>query len=146
MQLSAIRYLSFSLLLLLVACSQQTDPDAEKTIRHVLLDTWHSPENPLTISPVSIAQHHALAGWTQGEKGGVALLEQDKDGNWSVSVCGTTELAAADILGSAGMSDSQAKKLSLEFLALLESEPADRQAQFDSFGEAVHIGAHHQHH
>lgn len=141
-----LRCLSFSLLLLLSGCSQQSDNHAESAIRHVLLATWDKPESPLIISPVSIADQHALAGWTQGEKGGVALLEQDKDGQWFVSVCGTTEIASADILSMTGIAASQARQLSAAFLELSHAEPPQRQALFDSFGEAVTMGNHHQTH
>ena len=60
-----------------------TDPDA---VTAVMMAQFDTPENPLTVDPISVQGDVAIAGWAQGDKGGRAFL-RNGDMGWSIEVC-----------------------------------------------------------
>ena len=38
------------------------------------MDMFNQPNNPLKINPIVVENDYAIAGWSQGDKGGRALL------------------------------------------------------------------------
>ena len=45
--------------------------DAAEHITHVMKAQFDTPENPLTVEPVTVGGDFAVAGWRQGDKGAV---------------------------------------------------------------------------
>ena len=58
------------------------EPD-EDSIRHLLHSTFDKPDSRLVVDPVVVAGAHAIAGSSQGDMGGRALL-RSRGGAWSL--------------------------------------------------------------
>lgn len=142
------------LVLVLALWSVATDPAHatpsadEAAIRASMAATWDRPEQRLVIDPVVVAGRHAVAGWTQGERGGRALLQRNAHGQWEVTVCAGDGLKELTTLQQSGVDEPSARQL-LKALADAEAKlPASRLAQFASFEGLLRMGAsgHHGHH
>lgn len=108
------------------------------------MSIWSQPANPLVVEPIVIVEEHALAGWIQGERGGLALLQRHK-GQWRVTVCGSDAIGAVDSLLLSGISPEQAQDLSQGFAHAAQQVPPAQRALFSTFGEAIHLdGDHHE--
>ncbi|WP_245322922.1 copper uptake system-associated protein [Bradyrhizobium valentinum] len=70
---------------LLWAGAASAGPD-EDAVRHLLHTTFDKPEARVVVDPVAVADGYALAGWTQGEMGGRALLRH-RQGRWALILC-----------------------------------------------------------
>jgi hypothetical protein len=114
--------------------------EAAHHIVHVMKAQFDTPENPLTVEPVSIEGDYAVAGWSQGGKGGRALLKM-VDGSWTIHLCAGAGLRQAQLLHEAGMDMASAEKLA----ALVAADEAKldpaKVALFDTFEGTVMIGA-----
>lgn len=137
--------LSALALLALVSGPAHAGPD-EDAIGAVLKGTWDRPGAPVVVEPVAIAADYAIAGWTQGDMGGRALLRR-KGHAWVVVLCAGDQLKQAEALRMTGIGEDTARKL---VAALAESEskvaPA-RVAMFSRFEGLVTMDEHgaHQH-
>ncbi len=129
-----------SLSLGLAAIDRAWADEAAHHIVHVMKAQFDTPENPLMVDPVSIEGGFAVAGWSQGGKGGRALLKL-VDGTWTIHLCAGVGLKQARLLHEAGMDMASAEKLA----ALVASDEAQMDgkqvALFDSFEGTVMIGA-----
>jgi len=106
-----------------------TDAD---TIRHVLKSTFDTPTASVEVSPVVVASDYALAGWTQGEMGGRALIRR-RAGGWAIILCAGDQLRNAETLRAAGVAAAMAERLTAD-LAKAESQlPPERVAMFSRF-------------
>jgi hypothetical protein len=75
-----------------------------------MLGTWNEPAKPLRVEPVVIVGDFAVAGWTQGDMGGRALLVR-RHGKWTIAVCGGDALKAAETLVRAAVPPDVARNL-----------------------------------
>ena len=67
------------------------------SIRALMASTWDKPDAKLIVDPVVINAGYAVASWTQGNRGGRALLR--KNGNhWAVVLCSGDPLRDASVL------------------------------------------------
>ncbi len=128
----------------LPAAAQTTRAD-EVAINKVLQATWGTGPQPLEVKPVVIVGEHALAGWTQGPRGGRALLSRSKPGEWAVAVCGGDGLKDAKVLEQAGISRADARGLAAAVAKADAALPAERRARFASFEGMVRMNANGQH-
>ncbi len=126
-------------------------PD-EDAVRDLLHSTFDKSDNRLVVEPVVIAGNYAIAGWTQSDMGGRALL-QSKHGNWALILCAGDGIKSAEALRQAGLSNEAANALSRELSTAEEKVPADRLAMFAKFEGLVrmddtgnHPPVHHQKH
>jgi hypothetical protein len=121
----------------------RADDDAP-AIRRVLMAAFDKPQARLTVEPVVVLGAHALAGWTQGERGGRALLRRHGQG-WQIAVCGGDGLKDPQALRDTGMSAGDATALAR---ALTTAEagltPAQR-AKFSTFDGMLRMDANGQH-
>ncbi len=92
-----------------------TDADA---IRHLMKSTWDKPAEPINIPSLTVVADYAVAGWTQGDMGGRALLRKKADG-WSIILCAGDQLKDVEHLRKAGIADAVARRLASE-VALAE--------------------------
>jgi periplasmic copper chaperone A len=76
-----------------------TDPEAIVAVMKAQFDT---PENPLTVNPVTVEGDHAIASWSQGDMAGRALLERRHHG-WEIVLCGGEDLRMPAFLGENGV-------------------------------------------
>ena len=104
-----------------------SDSDAIVATMKAQFDT---PENPLSVDPVTVAGTHALASWSQGDKGGRALLER-RDGQWTIVLCGGQDLRMPAFLEKQGVSDAQ--MLSQMFNAAEDKLGAEKVGLYSSF-------------
>lgn len=106
-----------------------TDEDA---VRHLLHATFDKPEQKLVIEPLVVRAGYAIAGWTQGDMGGRALL-QNKRGSWTLILCAGDGIKAADALRRAGVASDAAAALAQALTKAEQSVAADRLAMFARF-------------
>jgi hypothetical protein len=127
------------------ACASEADAGA---IRHVMMAIWDKPDSPLVVEPIVIAGDHAIAGWSQGETGGRALLRR-KSADWHVILCAGDDLTRADVLHKVGLTHTAAQSLASELAAAEKAQPPARLALFSKFEGLVMVspggGAHGRH-
>jgi hypothetical protein len=126
------RYLWVLFLVFSVALSAETLTD-EAQIQAVIGKTYDKPNNKVNTTPVSVADDFAIADWTQGERGGRALMKRI-NGNWEILVCGNDGLKDTKSLIKAGMSEKTASTIIKKLTDLEKSEDPKRLAKFNLFG------------
>jgi hypothetical protein len=132
-----------------VVFAHDDDPHA---IRSVIGATWDKPDSKVETDPVVVSGNFAVASWTQGDRGGRALLRRG-DGRWSVVLCSGDPLKEAGWLVEAGVPGPDAEQIAAGLAAAEALLPAERRGKFALFegtvsGEAEthHPAAHHHHH
>lgn len=116
----------------------------QASIRRVLMTTFDKPEARLVVDPVVVVGVHAVAGWTQGERGGRALLLRHGT-EWHITLCAGDGLKQAKVLREAGISQADADALA-KGLATAEAKlPAAQRAKFSTFDGIVRMDANGQH-
>ncbi|OYQ42622.1 hypothetical protein CHU94_02485 [Rhodoferax sp. TH121] len=113
--------------------------DAEQ-ITAIMKKQFDRPDAPLTVEPVTVQGNYAVAGWTQGGKGGRALLQKDK-GAWFISVCAGDGLKDAKVLQTTGMSADASAAMAKAVVAAESKLSKDKLKLFASFEGMVKIGA-----
>lgn len=126
------RYLWVLFLVFSVALSAETLTD-EAQIQAVIGKTYDKPNNKVNTTPVSVADDFAIADWTQGERGGRALMKRI-NGNWEILACGNDGLKDTKSLIKAGMSEKTASTVIKKLTNLEKSEDPKRLAKFNLFG------------
>ncbi len=119
----------------------------EHTIRHLLHTTFDKPESRVESDPVVVVGDHALAGWTQGDLGGRALMRW-RHGTWQVFLCSGDAIKALDALQQTGTPAQDADKLARDIEAAESTLSPERRAQFSRFEGTVLMdtgGAHPKH-
>lgn len=126
------------------AVAQTSEAADAAAIRHVMKSTWDKPTAAVDASPIVVGSDYAIAGWTQGDMGGRALLRK-KAGAWSIILCAGDQLKDAHTLRMAGIADGVAHRL---VTALADSEsrtPPERIAMFSRFEGLVAMDGHGAH-
>ena len=101
------------------AAAAYADPAADKLeIQKIMLSTWDKPVSPLRVDPVVVVSDYAIAGWTQGDMGGRALLRR-KAGEWTIVLCSGDALKSAETLTKAAVPAAVAAALAKD---LVEAE------------------------
>ncbi len=124
---------SFIAPLLIAPLFAAATPADEAAIRKVMTATWDKAESLLEISPVVVSGTRAVAGWTQGERGGRALTLRSKHGDWSVLACGGDGLRDAKALAMTGMPEPTARTLAAALATAEARLPASRLTKFSTF-------------
>ncbi|MDH4981129.1 copper uptake system-associated protein [Hyphomicrobium sp. D-2] len=121
--------------------------DDASDIRTLLAQTWDKPDNRLVVDPVVIVDGSALASWTQGDRGGRALLRRNDGGKWKVVLCSGEPLRHASTLIATGIADADAKALADRLNEAESKLPAERARLFSTFEGVVHVAEddHHGH-
>jgi hypothetical protein len=146
------RYLWVLFLVFSVVLSAETLTD-EAQIQAVIGKTYDKQNNKVNTTPVSVADDFAIADWTQGERGGRALIKRI-NGNWEILACGNDGLKDTKSLIKAGMSEKTALTIIKKLTDLEKSEDPKRLAKFNLFGtpnDPIHKNEddphkHHRHH
>ena len=116
-----------------------------EAIRSLILHTWDKPEPKLVIDPIVVEADYAIAGWTQGERGGRALLRKE-GGAWKVVLCSGDPLQSASVLVDAGLPAAVAERLSDDLRAAERSIDPKRVALFATFEGVMRMNAGSEHH
>jgi len=107
-------------------------------------ETWDKPDSNLDVGPVVVEADHAVADWTQGERGGRALLRR-VDGRWKVVLCSGDPLKEGSNIAAAGVPPETATRLA-ERLATAEINlPALRRDLLSRFQGTVTMEEHKHH-
>jgi len=109
-------------------------------ITAVMKKQFDRPDAPLTVNPVTVEGDYAVAGRTQGKKGGRALLQKE-NGQWRISVCGGDGLTQAKVLETTGMHSPMAQKLAAATLVAESTLSAGKRRMFASFEGMLKIGS-----
>lgn len=83
-----------------------------QTIPATLKTMFDRPDKPLTVGPVVVQGNWAIAGWTQDERGGRALLKKGPRG-WRLHLCSGDGIRDAVSLEKIGLPADDAKALSV---------------------------------
>jgi hypothetical protein len=126
------RYLLVLFLVFSGALSAESLTD-EAQIQAVIGKTYDKPNNKVNTTPISIADDFAVADWTQGKRGGRALMKRI-DGNWEILACGNDGLKDTKSLVKAGMSEKTASAIVKKLSDLEKLEDPKRLAKFNLFG------------
>jgi hypothetical protein len=105
----------------------------EAQIQAVIGKTYDKPNNKVNTTPISIADDFAVADWTQGKRGGRALMKRI-NGNWEILACGNDGLKDTKSLVKAGMSEKTASTIVKKLADLEKLEDPRRLAKFNLFG------------
>jgi hypothetical protein len=128
----------FAAMAMFAACAvrvhaQAPDPAPQAAvIRAQLASMFDKPGNPVKTDPVVVVGNYAVAGWTQGDMGGRALLRRD-GAAWAIVVCGGDGLKEAQSLEHAGVPKDAARNLARQVALAEKSVPAVRLKQFSLF-------------
>lgn len=124
--------------------SENVDPQVAIPLK--LKAMFETPDKPLSVAPVVVADEWAIAGWVQDGRGGRALLKR-KDTGWSIHLCSGDSLKQAEALVAMGLSQDQAKSLSTKLAQAEMHIDTNTLALFASFegtvmveGDAGHSG------
>jgi hypothetical protein len=130
--------------ILLISPAAASDADA---IRQLLLSTFDKPDARLAVDPVVIAGNYAVAGWSQGDTGGRALLRQ-RAGQWAIVLCSGDALKTGEALRRGGVPEAGAKLLAARLAEAEAKLPPERVALFARFDGIVMMDASgaHPHH
>lgn len=119
------------------ALAQNPDADA---VAQLLVTSFDKPEAHLVPGPIVVEEDVSIAGWSQGDLGGRALLRR-KDGAWSIVLCAGDALKDAKTLESAGVPKEAAQALAVKLAAAESTIPAQRLALFSRFDGMVQMDA-----
>jgi len=103
------------------------------TVRHVLMQMFDKPEQPLAVDPVTVEGDIAVAGWAQGEMGGRALLRR-KGADWQLILCSGDTLTEAKSLQQFGLTAEQAEGMAADVVtaeARLDPSVVQKFSRFD---------------
>jgi hypothetical protein len=122
-----------------VLANTKTD---QQSIEHMMRHTWERPDAPLDVGPVTVDGDYAVAGWTQGERGGRALLSKNEKG-WRVVLCAGDSLLDPTTLRSAGLAPDAATHMSQAVTQAEKTLPQSRVKQFALFKGVMKVDAEH---
>ncbi|MCX7288393.1 MAG: copper uptake system-associated protein [Rhodobacterales bacterium] len=108
-------------------------------IEALLKAQFDTPENPLTVAPITVQGDVAIAGWSQNGMGGRAFLRQDDKG-WFVELCAGKGLLMPEMLTGLGLADADAASLLAGVTTAEAALGPDAIALFDSFDGELFIG------
>lgn len=142
--------LLFSMVALLMTSSvivHADDGSAQHQIREVISTAYDKPDHKVETSPIAVADDYAVADWTQGNRGGRALLRRI-DGKWTISACGADELKKVSTLTDAGIPAKTATSIVDQLTTAEQAVSPERLKRFSLFGTMNDpvMAEHHQHH
>jgi hypothetical protein len=135
-----LRLLTIGAIALVLIGRAAAGPEDEATIKRLLQTTFDRPEARLVVEPVVVAGDHALAGWSQADMGGRALLRR-RGGAWSLILCSGDGIKSADALRHAGVPAGDAASLAAKLSDAEAQLPKERVALFATFEGTVMMNA-----
>jgi hypothetical protein len=126
--------------LLLIIKTSAFAGEQEDKITKLMMGVFDQPNNRLKVNPVIIEGDYAIAGWSQGDKGGRALLVST-NGKWSIQLCAGDSLKDEKFLKESGV-DVKIISSILKKLATAEAKlDAITLKRFSEFKEIVYINS-----
>jgi hypothetical protein len=121
-----------------VMAHSQTEEESQKRIKSLISNTFDQPNLKVATSPIVIEGKVAIADWTQGEKGGRALLRR-KHADWEIIACGGAGFKEASGIAAVGISKEIANNITAKLKTEEAKLPAQKIKQFDSFDGVVNM-------
>ena len=128
----------FTCLAIVTATAHASVTSEQAAIVHLISKTYDRPDAKVQIAPIVVEADYAIADWTQGDKGGRALLQKSQS-QWEILLCGGAGLKTVSGLVSTGIPSKQAKALAQKLKIAEKSLSASHLKQLDSFGQIVHM-------
>jgi len=132
----------FLILMTLITGAFADTASDQQNIQHLMRHTWERPDAPLDVGPITVEGDHAVAGWTQGERGGRALLGKNDKG-WRVVLCAGDALLDPTTLRSAGLAPDAAVHMSQSVTQAESAVSPNRVKQFALFKGVVNVSQEH---
>lgn len=118
----------------------KADGDAETRIRSLMAGQFDRPDSRLEVGPIVVVSDHAVAGWTQGEMGGRALLRR-KGYDWQIVLCSGDQIKSAEALQKVGLPHGAANELARRLAAAEATIDPARLAMFARFDGILMLDA-----
>lgn len=112
----------------------------EGAIETLMMTSFDRPEARLHVEPVTVTGDDAIAGWTQGDMAGRALLHRTPDG-WRILLCAGEEVLDPGFLAHHGVETQVAQSLSEGARGAEGALGATLVARLDSFEGVMLIDA-----
>ena len=140
--MTTVRLWAVALLLMTAPLAASADDAVD--IRHLMMATFDKPEAPLSVDPVTVRGDLAVAGWSQGDMGGRALLRRE-DEAWELSLCAGEALREPEGLAQLGLSEAEAETMAAAVVAAEATLDPALVAKFSSFDGVVTMSADGEH-
>lgn len=137
---AALMAVALSLCAMATAQAADVSTSDRAGVSRVLMSQFDRPDARLTVDPVVVSGDAALAGWSQGERGGRALLFRTGHG-WQIALCGGDGLKDAKVLREAGVKGAAADTLARQLAAAEARLPAAHRARFSTFDGLLRMDA-----
>ena len=123
------------------------DKSANQQIQTLISTIYDKPNIKIETTPIVVVNEYAIADWTQGERGGRALLQRI-NGKWAIMACGADGFKDAKNLADAGIPLPQANSLVAKLTTAEKSIDPHRLHLFSLFGTKNDPikKDHHEHH
>jgi len=118
---------------------------AKENIIQVIKMQWDQPQNPVAVPVVAVSELYAVADWTQGARGGRALLKFN-EGHWQMLACGDAQIKSVFRLTQMGVAKENAQDI-VQQLTFDEVQLSQAQLSvINSFSGVVDLFTHPEHH
>lgn len=119
---------------------------SHQQIQTLISSMYDKPGLKVETSPIVATEKYAIADWTQGNRGGRALLNLS-NGKWTIMACGADGLKNTNYLIEAGIPKATAENLVSRLNTAEKSVNPDRLKLFSLFGTKNDpIQTEHHHH
>lgn len=127
-----------------VMAHSQTEEESQVKIKSLIASTFDQPSLKVITGPIVLEGKVAIADWTQGDKGGRALLRR-KHADWEIIACGGAGFKDPSDIAAVGISKEISNSISKKLKSAEAKLPPQKIKQFDSFDGVVNMahGANH---
>ena len=122
----------------------QTEVESQEKIKVLISKTFDQPNLKVQTTPIVIEGKVAIADWTQGQKGGRALLRR-KHADWEIIACGGAGFKDPSAIAATGISKEIANNIAAKLKTAEAQLSPQKIKQLDSFDGVVTMG-HGMHH
>lgn len=121
---------------LLFGVPAQAQEGERQKVERAVKAVFDKPAGSLQVAPIVVAGDYAVAGWTQGSRGGRAVLSRYKS-EWAITVCGGDGLRDAESLAQTGIPKQYAIELARNLAAEESRQSPETRRKFSSFDGIV---------
>ena len=114
----------------------QTEAESQEKIKALISKTFDQPNLKVQTTPIVIEGKVAIADWTQGQKGGRALLRR-KHADWEIIACGGAGFKDPSAITATGISKEIANNITAKLKTAESSLSPQKIKQLDLFDGVV---------
>lgn len=127
-----------ALAVLAASCAPPPESHDAADIGAMMHATFDRPDAPLIAEPIVVSGDYAVADWTQGERGGRALIKRT-EGEWRIVLCAGDGIRTAAGMQGAGVPIEHAQDLARKLADAERHVPAERVHSMASFEGIVRM-------